>query len=136
MELSPKSRDRLRGVHPALAAVVERAAQLTDTDFVVTEGLRTQARQAELVKAGASRTMNSKHITGHAVDLAALVGGSVRWDWPLYHRLAAAMKRAASELGIPIVWGGDWQSFPDGPHFEIDPGAYPWPAISATRTTA
>ena len=71
--------------------------------------------------------MNSKHITGHAVDLAATVNGGVRWDWPLYSKLAAAMKKAASEQGTAITWGGDWRSFKDGPHFEIDPRRYPMP---------
>ena len=96
-----------------------------DTDFIVTEGLRTVERQRQLVAKGASQTMNSRHITGHAVDLAATVDGEVRWDWPLYHRLATAMKEAARQLGIRMVWGGDWRSFKDGPHFELDRHVYP-----------
>ena len=63
--------------------------------------------------------MNSKHIVGKAVDLAALVGGSVRWDWPLYEKLATAMKRAAEITNTPIEWGGDWITFKDGPHFQL-----------------
>ncbi len=86
--------------------------------------MRTKARQEQLVKAGASRTMNSRHLTGHAVDLAALVGGRIRWDWPLYASLADAMKTAAKELGVAIVWGGDWPRFRDGPHFELDRKIY------------
>ena len=124
MNLNARSRDRLKGVHPDLVAVVERAAAIGPA-FIVTEGLRTPERQKQLVLAGASRTMNSRHITGHAVDLAALVDGKVRWDWPLYHKLAAAMKQAAAELNVAIVWGGDWKSFPDGPHFELDRSKYP-----------
>ena len=111
---------RLNGVHPELVKVVKRAIQITEVDFMVTEGLRTKARQVELVKAGASRTMNSRHITGHAVDVAAMVGGKVRWDWALYPKIAKAMKQAADELDVMIVWGGDWKSFKDGPHFELD----------------
>ena len=72
--------------------------------------------------------MKSRHITGHAVDLGAYVGGSVRWDWPLYHKIAAAMKAAASELGVKITWGGDWPRFRDGPHFELAWDRYPAPA--------
>lgn len=123
-KLSKRSRDSLQGVHPDLVRVIERAIQLTEVDFVVIEGLRTPARQAELVKAGASQTQNSRHLTGHAVDLAAWVG-TVRWDWPLYPRIAAAVKQAAKELGVPIEWGGDWTSFKDGPHFQLPRKAYP-----------
>lgn len=123
--LSRRSLSALAGVHPDLVRVVQRAIVLTPVDFVVIEGLRTLARQRELVAAGASRTTKSRHLTGHAVDLAAWVGGEVRWDWPLYERLANAMKRAAGELGVFIVWGGDWTSFRDGPHFELDRRAYP-----------
>lgn len=125
MQLSERSHQRLQGVHPDLQRIVLLAAALTDTDFIITEGLRTVERQRQLVAKGASQTMNSRHITGHAVDLAATVDGEVRWDWPLYHRLATAMKEAARQLGIRMVWGGDWRSFKDGPHFELDRHVYP-----------
>ena len=123
--LGARSLARLKGVHPDLVKVVKRAIKLTDTDFTVLEGLRTLAKQREYVAAGASKTMNSRHLTGHAVDLGALVNGKVRWDWPLYHKIAKAMKQAAKELGIPIVWGGDWRTFKDGPHFELPFASYP-----------
>lgn len=123
-KLGARSIANLRGVHPDLVAVVKRAIELTPIDFTVTEGLRTKERQAQLLKAGASKTMNSRHITGHAVDLAAWVDG-IRWDWPLYAKIAIAMKTAASELDIPIIWGGDWRTFKDGPHFELDRRQYP-----------
>jgi hypothetical protein len=100
-------------------AVVGRAIQITKVDFGVTEGLRTRARQKSLVAAGASQTMNSKHLVGRAVDLVAMVDGLPRWDWPLYYKIADAMKIAAAELETPIQWGGDWKSFKDGPHFEL-----------------
>lgn len=122
-KLGSRSLANLRGVHPDLVAVVKRAIELTPIDFTVTEGLRTKERQAQLLKAGASKTMNSRHITGHAVDLAAWVDG-IRWDWPLYAKIAIAMKTAASELNVPIIWGGDWK-FKDGPHFELDRRKYP-----------
>jgi peptidoglycan L-alanyl-D-glutamate endopeptidase CwlK len=122
---SHRSERNLRGVHPDLVRVVRRALQLSPVDFTVVEGLRTKKRQAELLKAGASRTMNSRHLTGHAVDLAPFIGGRIRWDWPPFHLLAKAMKTAAAELGVAIVWGGDWRTFKDGPHFELDRKAYP-----------
>ena len=123
-KLSVRSLAKLDGVHPDLVKVVKLAIELTDVDFGVTEGLRTAKRQEELVAKGASKTMNSRHITGHAVDLVAYVGKEARWDWPLYHKIAAAMKQAANALGVPITWGGDWKSFPDGPHFELDRSVY------------
>jgi len=123
--LSRRSRDRLVGVHPALAAVIEAAIQTSPVDFMVTEGVRTPARQAALVHAGASRTLKSRHLTGHAVDIAALVDGQVRWDWPLYPRIAAAIKAAAIRLDTPIIWGGDWTRLRDGPHFELDRARWP-----------
>ena len=123
--LGSRSRARLKGVHPDLVRVVERALTYSPHDFTITEGLRTVARQRELKAAGASQTMNSRHITGHAIDFAVLVGGKVRWDWPLYAQLASAMKGAAQKLGVAITWGGDWRGFPDGPHFELDRGKYP-----------
>lgn len=119
-KLSQRSRDRMKGVNPLLVRVVERAIEITPLDFMITEGLRTRERQAQLVKAGASKTMNSRHITGHAIDFAVLVEGSVRWDWPLYVKVGQAFKQAASELGVSIVWGGDWPKFRDGPHVELD----------------
>ena len=123
--LSSRSRVRMKGVHPDLLVVVEGAIALTPVDFIVTEGLRDAKRQAALVRSGASRTLNSRHITGHAVDVAAVVDGQVRWDWPLYPRIAAAFKTAAVKAGVPIVWGGDWPRLRDGPHFELDRRHYP-----------
>lgn len=126
--LGKRSRQRLEGVHPDLIRVVERAIELTPVDFTVLEGLRTLERQRELYAAGASMTMRSRHLTGHAVDLGAYVAGEVRWDWPLYHRMADALKAAAQELDIPIEWGGDWTTFRDGPHWQLPRGPYPDPA--------
>lgn len=123
--LSVKSLMRLNGVHPELVAVVKRAITTSAGDFAVLEGRRTLERQKELFEAGASQTMNSRHLTGHAVDLGAIVGGEVRWDWPLYTKIAAAMKLASSDLGIPIEWGGDWKTFKDGPHFQLPFKEYP-----------
>ena len=123
--LGSRSKKRLEGVHPDLVRVVERAIELTEVDFTVLEGMRTVARQKKLVAKGASTTMNSRHLTGHAVDIGAWVGGTVRWDWPLYYKLAEAMKQAAKELNVDLEWGGDWKSFKDGPHFELSWAAYP-----------
>lgn len=123
--LSKRSLSRLQGVHPDLVAVIHEAIKITRVDFTVLEGVRSLARQRELVDAGASQTMRSRHLTGHAVDLGAYVAGEVRWDWPLYHQIAGAMKVAASDLDIPLEWGGDWTTFKDGPHFQLPWRDYP-----------
>ena len=121
---------RLQQVHPDLVKVVERAIVVSPIDFTVLEGARTKERQVELLASGATTTLNSRHIPGadgfaRAVDLGALVGGKVRWDWPLYFKIADAMKAAAKELDIPLEWGGDWKKFKDGPHFQLPHKEYP-----------
>lgn len=123
--LGTVSKKNLSGVHPDLVKIVEKAIKLSEVDFRVTEGIRSRQRQIELVKKGASQTLASRHITGHAVDVVALIEGQIRWDWPLYDKIAKAFKQASKELNIPIVWGGDWKSFKDGPHFELDRKKYP-----------
>lgn len=123
-KLSQKSLDKLKGVHPDLYKVVVRAIELTTVDFSVGETLRTLARQKELVAKGASKTINSRHLTGHAVDLYALKDGKVSWDLLLYKEIAKAMKQAAKELDIALVAGIEWKMV-DGPHFELDWKAYP-----------
>lgn len=122
---SPRSRAALDGVHSDLVVVITTALLLSDLDFVVTEGRRSIERQRELLANGASQTLRSRHLTGHAVDLAVWSGGEIRWDWPLYERLAEAVKSAAAHHRIPIEWGGDWSSFRDGPHFQLPWREYP-----------
>ena len=124
-DLDTKSIAILSLVHPDLAKVVRAASLITPVPFIVTEGLRNRGRQAELYRKGATRTMRSRHLTGHAVDVAAKIGKLVRWDWPLYDKIALAMKAAADESGIPLEWGGDWVSFRDGPHFQLPWDKYP-----------
>lgn len=123
--LGPRSLAKLEGVHPDLVNVVKRAIEISPIDFAVTEGLRTLARQKELLAAGATTTLKSRHLTGHAVDLAPYAAGKLRWDWPLFDKLAPAVKQAAAEYGVPIEWGGDWTTFKDGPHFQLPWEQYP-----------
>jgi len=124
-KLGKSSLAKLEGVHPDLVRVTKRAIQLTTVDFRVLEGRRSAARQKKLKAAGASQTLNSRHLTGHAIDFVALLGGKVDWSWPLYAKIAAAFKAAAKEKGVPITWGGDWRSFKDGGHIELPRKQYP-----------
>jgi peptidoglycan L-alanyl-D-glutamate endopeptidase CwlK len=145
--LSEKSARTLEGVKPQLADVVKRAIEISNIDFGVIEGLRSEERQKELVAKGASQTMKSKHITGDAVDLMAYIGGRASWELNLYDDIADAMKQAAIEMDVSICWGAAWnisdirtwegtmqeameayiderraqgrRPFIDGPHFEL-----------------
>ncbi|QQP86928.1 M15 family metallopeptidase [Entomomonas asaccharolytica] len=118
-KFSQRSLDKLTGINPDLRKVVDRALQLSTIDFGITEGLRDRATQEKYVARGASQTMNSRHLTGHAVDVVAYVNGKVTWDWKYYEEISKAFKQASEELSIPIVWGGSWKSLKDGPHFEL-----------------
>ena len=123
--LNTRSLAALKGVHGDLVRVVKRAAELSPTPFIITEGLRSMERQKELVAKGASKTMNSRHLTGHAIDFVPVVGGQITWKWPAFKPVADAFKQAAKELKVPIVWGGDWRTFKDGPHIELNRTHYP-----------
>jgi len=126
--LGLRSIANLRGVHPDLVRVVKRAISMSKVDFTVIEGVRSIARQKELVAKGASKTMKSRHIHGFAVDLAPYVAGSIRWDWPLFDHIEEAMKKAAELEHVQVEWGGDWTSFKDGPHWQLPSRNYPDPA--------
>jgi|TARA_R110000851_G_scaffold7651_2_gene29570 hypothetical protein len=120
--LGNRSLQNLSGVHPDLVAVVKRAVEITEQDFSVIEGIRNINRQRELVKTGKSTTMNSRHLTGHAVDIAPW---PISWDWEYFYPIADAMKQAAEELDVALEWGGDWKSFPDGPHYQLSRKTHP-----------
>lgn len=131
--LGPTSRKRLVGVHADLVRVVERALELCAIDFGVHEGVRTRETQVKYLAAGVSKTLNSRHLTGDAVDLYPSGVGDVfprKGDSPAvraeklarFEAIAAAMFAAADELGVLIEWGGDWKEFVDMPHFQL-----PWP---------
>ena len=145
--LSTRSMSNLDGVDTDLVEVVQEAITLTRVDFGVIEGLRTIDRQQELYDNNLSKTMNSKHLTGKAVDLMAYVGGRACWELNVYDDIADAMREAAIKREIPIRWGCAWnlidirewtetmedamndyidlrrskgkRPFLDGPHFEI-----------------
>lgn len=123
--LSKRSESNLAGVNPDLVKVVRRALELSTVDFSVIEGLRTAERQKELVATGKSKTMNSRHLTGHAVDLFP-VGGD--WnDYRCWLPVLDAMHKAGEELGVKLRFGVTWTDNPhdksarflDAPHVEL-----------------
>ncbi len=150
--LGQASLKELNGVHPDLVAIVKAAIGLTVQDFAVHDGIRTLAEQKRLVAAGASQTLDSRHISGHAVDLVPYVNGKLRWEWDPIYMVADAVRAVAREKGMPLRWGGAWdvdftqstespedmvahyvarrraqglRAFIDGPHFELPKAAYP-----------
>lgn len=138
-QLGVRSRTNLQGVNPKLVDVVKEAILITEQDFTVIEGLRDRKRQEELVRQGKSKTMNSRHLTGDAVDIAPF---PISWEWEDFYPIGDAMIKASRKVGVPIRWGGNWEvtniatwgssaeelvkaysgSFYDLPHFEIPRG--------------
>lgn len=124
---SQRSIKAMIGVHPDLVKVAYRALELCDSDFTVIEGVRTLEKQREYFANGASKTMKSYHLLhedgfGHAIDIYPYYDGSVQCEAPYakFKEISAAMKSAAKELGVTITWGGDWKSFQDTPHYQIE----------------
>ena len=132
MILNASSQAKLKRVHPDLVRVVNRCVKDwkdKELGFIITCGARTLEEQKLLVAKGASKTMRSRHLIAkngysHAIDVAATLNGKVRWDWPLYDKIAKAMKAAAKAEKVPVEWGGDWK-FRDGPHFQLPWASYP-----------
>lgn len=119
-KLSQRSLTALVGVHPDLVRVVKRAITISTVDFIVGEGLRTLETQRKYVASGVSKTMKSRHLTGHAVDLWAYLV-TIRWEPALYVPIADSMKAAGKELGVPVEWGFDLWGW-DSPHFQLPRG--------------
>jgi peptidoglycan L-alanyl-D-glutamate endopeptidase CwlK len=129
---SDRSYRNLRNVRPELVAVatlaLDHLGRTGGPDFVVTDGVRNLDEQRRLVEQGKSQTMNSRHLTGHAIDVAAFTPDyKVTWEAEPYETIAAAFKRAGEQLGVEIVWGGDWENFVDMPHFALSREQYPAP---------
>jgi|TARA_R100001463_G_scaffold118636_1_gene174424 peptidoglycan L-alanyl-D-glutamate endopeptidase CwlK len=118
-KLSKKSLAKLNKVNPDLQKLVKSAIGLSTIDFGISEGMRTKERQQILYDTGKSQTMNSRHLTGHAVDVYAWKDGAVSWEFEDYETINVAFSQAAKLTNIPYVWGGSWKTFKDGPHFEL-----------------
>lgn len=119
-KFSERSKSKLSTVDVRLQNLMNVAIKESPYDFKITEGLRTVERQKELVKTGKSKTMNSYHLKGKAVDIAVLIDNKITWDFKYYKEVANHIKEVARKLGYVITWGGDWKTFKDGPHFQIE----------------
>lgn len=117
---SNRSLTNLQGIDAKLVILAGLMLNLSPYDFVITEGLRTVERQKFLVKTGKSTTMNSKHIKGKAFDIAILVNGKITWEYKYYKAFADEFKKMAKFLNFNVTWGGDWKTFVDACHFQIN----------------
>lgn len=122
---SKRSLTNLEGVHHDLVEVAHLALSMSPIDFVIIDGVRTIEEQRILVAKGKSKTMDSRHLTGHAIDVAAWINGKISWDFGLYEKITDAFDMAAGRLKTPIVCGIDWPSFVDAGHIELDRRRYP-----------
>lgn len=129
-QLSKRDLDRMKGLHPDLYKTIVRASQICVVKFMVVEGTRSIDQQKKYVMSGASKTMKSRHLTGHAVDIAPMIDldndGDLDVSWLQKHfsPLAVAMKQAAADVGASIEWGYDLWKW-DGPHFQLPKSRYP-----------
>ncbi|MFK3661177.1 M15 family metallopeptidase [Scandinavium sp. NPDC088450] len=124
-EFGKTTEKHLRGVHKDLSDVMRKALKLSPVDFGISEGLRNQKRQLELLASGKSLTSKSRHLTGHAVDIFAVINGSVSWEFKHYQTIATAVFKAAKDLSVDVEWGGDWTEIKDGVHFQLSRKMYP-----------
>lgn len=121
-----RSLDNLSAVRDELVSVFDLALSRSPIDMAVIDGTRTIEEQRELFESGDSSTMNSRHLTGHALDVVPIgANGKISWAWPLYYKIEPIIKQAAKDLNVDIEWGGDWKRFPDGPHWQLSWRRYP-----------
>ena len=123
MRLSKRSIDRLSTCNQKLIALFATAIEETPIDFTVLEGFRDADRQNYLYDNGKSlaRFPQSKHnhYPSRACDVAPV---PIDWeDIDRFIQLSEHIKNVAMKLNIDIVWGGDWQTFRDYPHYELKP---------------
>ena len=121
---SNKSKEKLSECHEDLERVAFLALKYSPYDFGITEGLRTLERQKELLAEGRSTTIHSRHLpnsggVSEALDIAVYIESGLTWDIKYYRKVAQAFFKAAIELGVDIEWGGLWESFVDGPHYQL-----------------
>ena len=118
-----RSRKRLEGVDAKLVNVLNELIKIMYVTVI--EGVRSEERQRELLKKGATKVKYSKHMSGKAVDIAPY---PIDWeDRERFHYMGGMLRGIGQQLGIRVRWGGDWDSdgeikdnnFDDLVHVEI-----------------
>lgn len=113
-------------IQPKARALLE-AARAQGIELTVTQGLRTMEEQAALYAQGRTapgqvvtnaKPGSSWHNFGLAFDVAVVVGGKPTWpnDQALWNKIGELGKAQG------LIWGGDFQSFKDMPHFQYTGG--------------
>ena len=101
-----RSRKRLEGVDAKLVNVLNELIKIMDVTVI--EGVRSEERQRELLKKGATKVKYSKHMSGKAVDIAPY---PIDWeDRERFHYMGGMLRGIGQQLGIRVRWGGDWDS--------------------------
>lgn len=102
-----------------MAFAVTEAIKISKVDFGVIEGVRRMKRQKKLVKQGKSKTFNSYHLYGLAVDLVPYIDGNYRWDDPAaFQEIAVAMQKVINTYSLPVEWGFKKWGW-DMPHWQM-----------------
>ncbi|MDR3259007.1 MAG: M15 family metallopeptidase [Fusobacteriaceae bacterium] len=125
-----RSTENLKNVDARLVKIMLESIQDSPYDFIITEGLRSLERQKQLKKEGKSQTLKSYHLdnpkTPNIIDAMAVdimvydKNNKVTWDFKYYKEVADHIKKIVKKLGYKITWGGDWKTFKDGPHFQLE----------------
>lgn len=125
-KFSKKSLERINNplFSPKLRLLMTESIKDSPIDFTVLETVRTLEKQKEYIEKGTSKTLKSRHIPScnksglcEAIDI---VPYPVDWnDTKRFDLLAEHIKKKAKELNIPIIWGGDWKTLIDKPHYEL-----------------
>ena len=119
--LSDRSLKAMKGLHKDLVQLIKVGIVNSPYDFVITEGLRSAERQAEMLRTKKSKVRHSKHQDGFAVDIMAYdENGKGTWEHTYYEAINSHIQEVANLEGIVITWGGTWTTLVDAVHFQIE----------------
>ena len=118
------SQPRLDGLHPnvknAFKSFIETCEDKLGITLRIVQGMRSITYQDELYAQGRTKpgkiVTNAKggssfHNYGLAVDLVRMNGNDVDWNYD--------MSKLVPYMPAGMVWGGNFKSIKDKPHFEI-----------------
>lgn len=80
------------------------------------EAYRSEFQQAEYLRTGKSKTMNSNHLRRLAVDFNFFIDGKLYYDHPKINELGEFWET----LHQLNRWGGNFKTLKDSPHFEMN----------------
>jgi peptidoglycan L-alanyl-D-glutamate endopeptidase CwlK len=124
-KFSKTSAAKLATCHPDLQKIFNDIIKLRDC--VIICGARTLEEQQKAFKGGFSKldgiNKKSKHQISKEQPLSFAVDVlpfPIKWDDRKGHEdFARAVKATAQHYKINLIWGGDFKSFVDRPHWEL-----------------